>query len=221
MARAKNTSPDEALRRGKGRPGEDGTVGKEAIVASTIELLRTRSPESLTLLEIAANAAIDPALIRYYFGNKDGLLTATVSRLMADRQEAHRALMPQQGSVEERLKRRIATGLEQQRANPNFHRMVVERIFDGQTADAREALEMTAARGLALTVGFLHAGSGDTELRMVDPRFLNLALIGMCEFFVSAQPLVETLCGQPMDDALLDSYADFVVDLIVNGLKRR
>ncbi|MGY6156204.1 TetR/AcrR family transcriptional regulator [Paraburkholderia graminis] len=205
--------------RAKGRPAPESGVGSDGILDATIELLRTHAPESLTVTEIAGHASVDPALIRYYFGGKDGLYTEVVSRLMAERQDTHRALMSLQGTTEARLKRRIDTAIAQQEKHPNFHRLVVERLFEADTPKAREALEMTAARGLALTVDLLHSG-GDNRLRTVDPRFLNVAIIGMCEFFVSARPLVEALCGRPVDRDLVDSYVDFVVDLLMNGLSR-
>ncbi|MCO8591158.1 TetR/AcrR family transcriptional regulator [Burkholderia multivorans] len=205
--------------RNKGRPAPESGIGAEGIVDATIELLRTRAPESLTVIQIAEHAGVDPALVRYYFGGKDGLYTAVVSRLMAERQEIHRTLMNRQGTTQERLKRRIKTAIEQQEKHPSFHRLVVERMFEADTPQAREALEMTAARGLALTVDLLH-GSGDNSLRNVDPRFLNVAMIGMCEFFVSARPLVEALCGRPVDEELVGNYVTFVVDLLMNGLSR-
>ncbi|MFM0620414.1 TetR family transcriptional regulator [Paraburkholderia nemoris] len=206
--------------RAAGRPEQTATVGSETILSAVIDLLKTRAPDSLTLLDVAKHASVDPALIRYYFGNQDGLYTAAASKLMAERQEAHRSLMALQGSVDARLKRRVLTAIEQQVENPNFHRLVVERLFEAETVEGKEALEKTAARGLALTVSFLHAHGADTELRGVDPRFLNIAIIGMCEFFVSARTLVEALCGQEVDDTLINSYAEFIVDVLLNGLRR-
>jgi len=207
-------------RRGKGRPGEQGTVGRDALVDAAIELLRAHPASSLTIVDIAKHAQVDPNLVRYYFGDLGGLLTASVAKMMADRQEAVRLLMSQRGSAEERLRQRVSVSLRLQQQDPSFHRLVVDRLFATQSEEARDILERTAARGLGLTVNFLHAGESSGELRQVDPRFLNIALVGMFEFFVSAQPLVEALFGRPVDDELTEAFGEFVVDLMLNGLRQ-
>jgi len=219
MPEVPSTKPKTYRRRGKGRPGEQSTVGKDALIQAAIDLLRTRSVVGLTAVEIAKHAQVDPNLIRYYFDDLGGLLTACTAKMMADRQEAVRELMSQRGTAEERLLQRVSTSLRLQRQDPNFHRLVVDWLFSHDSAEARDILERTASRGLGLTVNFLHAGESAGELRKVDPRFLNIALIGMFEFFVSAQPLVETLFGRTVDDELTDAFGEFVVDLILNGLR--
>ena len=69
------TQKPHAARRGKGRParGQPG-VGRETMIAATSELLKKRSPENITRAELARKAGIDPALIRYYFGDMSSLV---------------------------------------------------------------------------------------------------------------------------------------------------
>jgi TetR/AcrR family transcriptional regulator len=208
-------------RRHKGRPSENETVGKDALILASVELLRTRLPGALTMAEVAKQAKVDPGLVRYYFGDLKGLLTATVSHMMTERQEIMRELLAQRGSAEERLRERVLKSLQLQQRDPNFHRLVLEQLFAADTPDAQDALEKTASRGLSLTLSLLHAGETSGEMRKVDPRFLTVALVGMFEFFVSAQPLVEALCGRLVDDELTRDYADFIVDIVLNGLSVR
>jgi TetR/AcrR family transcriptional regulator len=206
-------------RRNKGRPSEHETVGKDALILACVELLRSRLPGALTIAEVAKQAKVDPGLVRYYYGDLKSLLTATVSHMMAERQETMRELLAQRGSAEERLRARVLTSLQLQQRDPNFHRLVLEQLFAADTPDAQDALEKTASRGLSLTLSLLHAGETSGEMRKVDPRFLTVALVGMFEFFVSAQPLVEALCGKLVDDELTHDYADFIVDIVLNGLR--
>ncbi len=75
-----------------------------------------------------------------------------------------------------------------------------------------------ASRGLMLTLSLLHSHGGE-QLRKVDPRFLHVAMIGLTEFFGSADAFLKQLFGPDADpDELRESYVEFLVDLLLNGL---
>ena len=56
--------------------------------------------------------------------------------------------------------------------------------------------------------------------RAIDARFLQVALVGACGFFITARPFVEALFkGQRVNTATAEAYGDFVTDLFLHGLK--
>jgi hypothetical protein len=59
-------------------------------------------------------------------------------------------------------------------------------------------------------------------LRKVDPLFLHLALVGVFDFFASAQPVVRNLVPEGADlDELAQRFEHFAVDLFLRGLLKR
>jgi hypothetical protein len=59
------------------------------------------------------------------------------------------------------------------------------------------------------------------ELRRVDPGLLHIAIVGLCEIFVTMRPLVEELFkGQPYQQ-ITGTYRDFLVGLLLDGLRPR
>lgn len=204
-------------RRTKGRPLQNSGVGKEAILDATLDLLRHTRPGALTLKEVALQAGVDAALVRYYFGNKEGLLRETISLMLEQRQATSSALLRQDLTPKQRLHKRISAVLTQQCTDPNFHQLVVEQLFSSREESAKRMVETIAARGLAIERAVLQGGEG--KLRAVDPRFLNICILGMCEFFASSQPLVAAMFKKPIDEKLTQSYIDFLVDLLLNGLR--
>ena len=101
----------------------------------------------------------------------------------------------------------------------HLHPLIVEQIMHGDREAGRQALKFMAARGYAVTRKLIEDGLKHGELRQVDPRFLHVAMVGLCEYFVTARPLVEELFGgRPMSLEMAEAYADFVADLLFHGL---
>ncbi len=205
-------------RRGKGRPALGGSVGRTAIIEATIKMLRHTAPGTLTLKEVAKEAGVDAALVRYYFGDKDGLLRDTVAQMLAERQARSQVLLEKDLPPESRLRERITMVLTQQCTDPNFHRLAVEQLFSLKDEQARQLVDSIAARGLSIETSLLQGKHGD--LRTVDPRFLNICILGMCDFFSSSQPLVAAMFGKPVDESMTRAYIEFLVDLLLKGLRK-
>ncbi|TFL14714.1 TetR/AcrR family transcriptional regulator [Pusillimonas caeni] len=205
--------------RAKGRPDADDTVGREALLAAAIEELRVSSPESLTLAGVAARAGVHPALIRYYFGNKDKLLREVVKQLVDQGQESARSTMESSAPLEDKLAGRLQSMIDLIHSNPHFHRLVLDKIYgQGNDGDGEDLLGQIATRGMRLTVSLLH-DQPSRPVRPIDPRFLHVAMIGLTEFFVAAKPLLHELFGENADiDELKSRYVSFVTDLILHGI---
>lgn len=62
-------------RRGKGRPTAAASgVGRDMLIQAARDLLQELPPAQVTSTAIAKRAGSDPALVRYYFGNRENLL---------------------------------------------------------------------------------------------------------------------------------------------------
>jgi AcrR family transcriptional regulator len=78
---------DEGERKKKGRPPSGG---KEAILTSTLELLRERGIARLTTRELAARAGVSEASVFYHYGDRVGLLMAVFAHGLEPLREANR-----------------------------------------------------------------------------------------------------------------------------------
>ena len=88
LARTPETSAAVAAKsrkRKRGRPQSvHGKVGREAIVVAARQLIEKMRPHQVTIALIAREAGVDPALVRYYFTNRELLLLAVVENILAD-----------------------------------------------------------------------------------------------------------------------------------------
>jgi AcrR family transcriptional regulator len=213
--------PPQPVRRTSGRPSADASVGREVILGATIELLRTRTPEQLSILEIAAAAGVTRALVRYYFGDLKGLLMAVTEHLMQQLQDRMEAALRTDGSLAERVHQRLLLRLEFMREHPHFERLAFSEIYQSGSVPIDEAagspLHRITRRGLELTGMLLD----DAPRAQVDPRFVHLAILSVSAFLPLAQPLLaELFGGGAKADRKVDEYLWFVSRMLADTIER-
>ena len=73
--RKKKSAATSRTKRTRGRPRSGlASVGREAIVLAARQLLEKLPPHEVPNVLIARKAGVDPALVRYYFANREELL---------------------------------------------------------------------------------------------------------------------------------------------------
>ncbi|MGF7168958.1 AcrR family transcriptional regulator [Sphingobium xanthum] len=205
-----------AKKRGQGRPS-DNAVGRETVLNKTMELVQELPPARVTISLIAREAGVDPALIRYYFGDREKLLLAVVDKMLADVPPD----VDHDAEPMELLEARIRNTARFTRSTKHVHRLMVDELADAKSADVRRQQGEMNMRAVNAFAGLL-ARDGGTTLRDVNPLFLHVALVGLFDFFVSARPVVRNLVPDGTDmDALGDDFEDFIVDLMLNGIRKR
>jgi AcrR family transcriptional regulator len=210
-----------ARKRGQGRPKDPNTlVGRDAIIAATRELLKQMPPAAITRADIARFARIDPALIRYYFGTTEALLTAVATQLNSEMHERIRAAVKAASGSEQKLRARIRTFLAMHAENPNLNQLIVQKIVGSRQSDARAARAAMVEDSLRTLEEILAEGRDSGRMRQVDSRFLHIALIGMCDFFFTGRPVIAELFGDA-NASLVKSYGDFLTELVLSGLSPR
>lgn len=205
-------------KRGQGRPvAGTNDVGRERLLAATEKLLRTLPPARVTISRIAREAQVDPALVRYYFGNRAALLVAVVDRVTAHPQ---RNTQPKDQPVVA-LADHIARTVQLVRRAPFLHRLINDELNDVGTEETRARV-----RGMNLDLVDYYRtmlrADGGRELVETDPMFLYIAVLGVSDFFSSAEPLVRELLPEGTDmETVSADFQAFLVRLILDGLRKR
>ncbi|MBL0422000.1 TetR/AcrR family transcriptional regulator [Ramlibacter sp. AW1] len=208
-------------RRNAGRPNLGSAVGRERIIEGTRELLRSHAPEELTLADIAAQAEVDPALVRYYFGSKKGVFRATANALLADVQARSAQVLSEQGPLRERIRRRLELLVGFHEENPRFVQLVLKEIYAAPPEEGSDGEDLTAiaTRGLALTQSLLGDLRNDAG-HLPDPRYLHVAVLGLTTFFVDARPLLSVLFdGEADEQQVRQGYIDSLTELLARALE--
>ena len=140
-----------------------------------------------------------------------------VKRLIADAPEEAATL----ADPLPRLEHTIRNTAHFTRSTKHVHRLMVDELADAKSAEVRK-LQGEMNRGAVERYAGIMARDGGADLRTVNPLFLHIALVGLFDFFVSAQSVVRNLVPDDTDmDALAVDFEDFIVDLVLNGLRKR
>lgn len=203
-------------KRGKGRPA-DNSVGRDALLETTKRLIKDLPPARVTVSLIAREAGVDPALVRYYFGDRSNLLMAVAESMLADSSRSELDPLEPLAAMEQII-RRTAHFTS---STKHIHRLMVDELAAAKSTAIGEHLgELN--RGAVNDLGQLMVRDGATGVRQVDAAFLHLALLGLFDFFASAEPVIRQLVPPGTDmKRLASDYEDFVVDLLLDGLRKQ
>jgi AcrR family transcriptional regulator len=212
-------------RRKRGRPEDQGgkRVGADAIVRKVCELLRDFAPQDVTLLRVAEYAGVDRSLIRYYFKNRSSLLLGAARHLFARLQdELEAAMHTSPEDPETQIRENARALLRFQIQHPYFHRLMIDEVFNSDDPEAQAFFESITSTAVAALRATASAAARRSENRSVDGAFLYMAIIGMCEFFVTGAPILNVAFGKDYDtDTVCRQYETFIRDYVVDGLRKR
>ena len=209
-------------RKARGRPasGRDD-VGREALLAIAGEILRTTPPETVTRLMIAERANVDPGLIRYYFGTVDHLIAEIVMTSHLRIRQSVVDLVEMREPTEA-LRTRLEMLVDLHIENPFHHRLVRRVMYGDGGGDEHREWIASLRTSLKQTEELIALATRQGVFRSVDPRLLQLTLIGVAEFFGSNPEIVHDLYEQQETiRTLRDRYVDFLLQLFLHGLCKR
>jgi AcrR family transcriptional regulator len=216
IARVKPRKP-----RKRGRPVTHSSVGRDALVAAAREALKRKPPGEITLHEIAQIAKVDPALIRYYFGQLPELFMEATTEVTRELRGKLAGLITLKGSVRERLNQRIRVYLGVFRENPNYNRLLIDVVHLSEHPN-RDAVLRLFRHSLDEMRELVQEGVATGEIKDIDSRFLQLAIASMAEFFYSARPVFEAIFGEEAKQTnFVNQYAGMIVALIESSGEAR
>ncbi len=221
----RRTASVKPVRRSKGRPKrEDHKVGAEALILRTCDLLRTAPPHKITIAAVARHAGVNPALIRYYFGDRSSLMIAVARHLLNETATMRESITTPE-SAERAIRRMVRSLIDLHRKYPAFRELFFNDIMNMPSAAARRLFSETIGDGVDRARAMLTLLRGEepgrTKTASIEPALLHLALIGMGELYVSAFKIVETGAGSKLDrDKVDEQFVDFVTNMLLHGLSK-
>jgi AcrR family transcriptional regulator len=201
-------------KRSKGHPVASDSLGAQALIDATRELLKIEHPRDITAKMIARQAGGDPRLLTYYFGTKAKLLEVVAGQMILEFRERV-TKTDERLPVAEQLRARIRTYLDFARENPFLTQMIADHLMRAEDPGTQAIRAQTLRASQQELQQLVSMGAGDGHLRSMDPRFLLAAVMALSQFPYANRDLFEAVVGEPVSDALLERYGAFMTSLIL------
>lgn len=224
--RKRKTAPRRARRAGRiakvAQPPDFSA--RDHLLDTAGRLMADRHATDISLSELAVHSGLNSALVKYYFGNKDGLLLALVERDGAAALQDLQRLLELDLPPIEKLRRHIGGII-----NNFYHRPYLNRLLhsflDSRRADSAAARQITRTfidPVLDLQRDLLDQGVQAGEFRSIDPMLFYVSVLGACDHLFNARYALQHFSGRTtVSDAVRERYIAHVVDVFVNGITAR
>jgi AcrR family transcriptional regulator len=194
----------------------------EKLLEAASDLMIERSSTEVSLSDIAQKSGVNAALVKYHFGNKDGLLLALLARDAATEMANLEYLLAQSVTPTEKLKLHIAGIIRAYRRFPYMNRLIHYLLHESSAEAADEVSKFFVAPLLDFHRRLLAEGIRCGEFRKIDPVLFYTSLIGACDHLFFGRHAMSRATGiGPVTDEVCRDYIKHMEALICGGVLRR
>jgi AcrR family transcriptional regulator len=198
-------------------PARSGTAEKLLVAAS--ELMIERASIEVSLSDLAQKSGVNSALVKYHFGNKDGLLLALLARDAATEMAQLEYLLAQPITPTAKLKLHIAGIIRAYHQFPYMNRLIHYLLHESSAEAADEVSKFFVAPLLDFHRRLLAEGIKCGEFRKIDPVLFYTSLIGACDHLFFARHAMSRATGVgPVTDEVCRQYIRHMEALICGGM---
>jgi AcrR family transcriptional regulator len=204
-----------------GLPAAKSTTAERLLEAAS-ELMIARKSIEVSLNDIARQSGVNSALVKYHFGNKDGLLLALLARDAATEMASLNTLMAQPISPAAKMKLHIAGIIKAYYQFPYMNRLIHYLLHESSTENADEVSKFFVKPLLDFHRRLLAQGTAAGEFRAIDPVLFYTSLIGACDHLFFGRHAMSRAAGVgPVTDEVCRDYIAHMEALIFGGMLKK
>lgn len=191
----------------------------EKLLLAASELMISSNSIEVSLSEIAQQSGVNAALVKYHFGNKDGLLLALLARDAAAEMTNLAFVLDQPISPTEKMRRHIAGIINAYYRVPYLSRLIHLLLHQGSEATSKEVHRFFIDPLFGFVRKLLDDGVAAGEFRKVDPALFYISLNGACDnLFYGRQMNARFLGPTGISDEVRRQYIKHMTTLFLGGL---
>ena len=194
-------------------------VTRDKLLTAAHELFVERAEHTATVSEICARADVNVAMVKYCFGNKEGLLDALLEQVLSGLSGEIARLSELDLPPDEKLRRHVGEIVRNYVRYPYVNRLMNGRLMNADPSAVDRISRSFAIPARDWYARLLADGRSDQGWTALDPTLFFFSVVGLCEFFFAARPLLERSFDARLDAAIVDRFADHVTELVMNGVR--
>lgn len=217
-ARAATPQPAPSKTLADHRPPRENS--RDALLDAASALMRELDTTEIGIIDIAARAGVNHAMIRYFFGSKEGLLMALLDRDIARRIRQLDRLFLLDVTPGERMRIHLSGILDTYHAIPYLNRLIQLMVREADPARVRHIAEDLLQPIASAQARIIEAGVANGEFRPVDPKLFYFNTIGSADGLYANRFTLSAVFGglAAADPDLHARYRAHTVETLMKGL---
>ncbi|ODU81602.1 MAG: TetR family transcriptional regulator [Novosphingobium sp. SCN 63-17] len=201
----------------------DTPGARELLLQTASAIMREGDLVDISLSELSLRSGLNSALVKYYFGNKAGLLKALLDRDMEAIVRSVDALVTKDDMAPEaKLRRHISKVIETFYAYPYLNRLLMRLVRDSDDAEAKRIAERYLTPLYLAYERLIDEGVKAGVFRPIDAQLFYFTLTGAADRFFSARLVLRHCFDQDtLTEELRDRYREHTIDIIMAGILAR
>ena len=192
---------------------------RDQLLEAACQIMRDGDAVDLSLSELSLRSGLNSALVKYYFGNKSGLMLALLERDMGNVVSQLQALVAKEMDPEDKLRRHIGAVIDTYYTFPYLNRLLMRMIRDSAPSEAKRIADLYLKPLSDAYTALIQDGVKAGKFRDVDPQMFYFSVTGASDrFFNARQVLKHCYDQQEVSEEIRDRYREHTVELIMRGL---
>ena len=197
------------------------TPGARALLLDTASaIMREGDIVDISLSELSLRSGLNSALVKYYFGNKAGLMKALLDRDMAAITSSVEALLAKDMDPAAKLSLHLGKMVDTYYATPYLNRLLMRLVRDSDPEEARRIADTYLTPLQTAYERLIREGVKAGVFRPLDPQLFYFSATGAADRFFSARLVLRHCFDQDtLTDELRERYKAHIIDLIMAGIR--
>lgn len=193
---------------------------RDYLMDAASNLMCERDTLDISLNEIALRAGVNSALVKYYFGNKLGMMIALLDRNLTKPIEQIKGLVEMDISPSQKMRIHVKGIMRLYFQYPYMQRLLVAVMRDATPDVAQDVASRLISPMAEAQAAILASGAESGDFREVDSKLFYFAVIGACDQIFSARLVMNYVHGiDGLDEELRRAYVEEITKIVMGGLK--
>ncbi|NWK96255.1 hypothetical protein DM806_11390 [Sphingobium lactosutens] len=212
------TAPDTSQR---GTPKQArGIAARNALLDATAEILAEATQIEVSLSEISRRSKINSAMIKYYFGDKQGLLMALLERDAELAMSSLNALVAMDISAEKKMTIHVEGMVNAYYRAPYLNRLLHYIVEAGGSEASARMSRLFIHPMMNAYRSIIRQGVAEGSMAEIEPGMLYYALVGSADHPFYANYSAPAVLGtEAIDVETKNGYATFLRQIFIKGLR--
>jgi TetR/AcrR family transcriptional regulator len=201
-------------------PPTDNPGARAQLLETASAIMREGDIVDISLSELSLRSGLNSALVKYYFGNKAGLMKALLDRDMTAITASVDALLAKDMDPAAKLRLHLSKMVDTYYATPYLNRLLMRLVRESDPDEAKRIAETYLSPLHRAYDRLIRDGVKAGVFRPLDPQLFYFSATGAADRFFSARLVLRHCFDQDtLTEELRERYKTHIIDLIMAGIR--